>query len=302
VTCARSMKTNLLNPARAMTMRRWRERAAALLAALSIVTLVAAEDFVIENHAALPGSTVRVPVIVPDASGIASVALTINFDSEILSLESVTNGGLGSAFLMEHQYEEGRIKIAAVRDEALSSGAGALVILSFRVNAGAMPGLSSTLAIADRRVGSQYGRDVSWSRPVTSANGTVNVASASFDSDGNGLPDWWEEHFFGRPTGAVASADPDGDGLTTVHEFMAGTDPLDPVSGMRIDFLRRDATEIRMGFRTIEGRSYRIEYSEDLEIWNTLGSEITGTGASIEVVDSTRPAVHSRFYRLANVR
>lgn len=296
------MKTNQLHPRRPASQHRWRGQVVAVLVGLSFVCSAVAEDLVIGNHAALPGATVRVPVMVPDASGMASVALTINFDSEILSLEGVTNGGLGSTFVLEHQDEEGRVKVAAVRDEALSAGAGVLAVLNFGVNAGAMPGLSSALAVADRRVGGQYGRDVSWSRPVTSVNGAVYVVSAVFDSDGNGLPDWWEEQYFGRSTGAVAAADPDGDGLTTAQEFKAGTDPTDPASGVRIGSLRRDASGVRIGFKTVQGRVYRIEYSDNLESWNTLGSEVAGTGASVEVMDSTGPGVRSRFYRLASVR
>jgi len=283
-------------------MRRRHRCLAVLVSILSFVRCASAEDLVIGNHAALADSTVRVPVTLPDASGIAAVALTINFDSEILSLESVTNGALGSAFLLEHQSNEGRSKIAAVRDEALSAGSGALVILTFRVNAGALPGLTSTLAIADRRISSQFGRDISWSRPVTSVNGAVNVVSVNSDTDGNGLPDWWEESFFGHPTGALASADPDGDGLTTLQEYLAGTDPLDPRSGPRIDVLQLAAGGIQLGFATVKGRSYRIEKSEDLQTWDTLGSEIEGTGAHIQVVDPIHPEFRSRFYRLVCIR
>ncbi|HMP89555.1 MAG TPA: S8 family serine peptidase [Kiritimatiellia bacterium] len=46
------------------------------------------------------------------------------------------------------------------------------------------------------------------------------------DTDGDGMPDWWEFIHFGSITGGVAGADPDGDGLTNLQEFQNGTDPF----------------------------------------------------------------------------
>lgn len=48
----------------------------------------------------------------------------------------------------------------------------------------------------------------------------------SIDSDGNGLPDWWEQKYFGQRTGTNPAADPDGDGLTNLQEYQRGTNPL----------------------------------------------------------------------------
>ncbi len=48
------------------------------------------------------------------------------------------------------------------------------------------------------------------------------------DTDGDGMPDWWEAKHFGGPTAANPDADPDGDGLTNLQEFQAGTNPNNP--------------------------------------------------------------------------
>jgi hypothetical protein len=44
------------------------------------------------------------------------------------------------------------------------------------------------------------------------------------DSDGSGLPDWWQLQYFGH-TGVDPYADPDGDGWNNLQEFQNGTDP-----------------------------------------------------------------------------
>jgi len=54
-----------------------------------------------------------------------------------------------------------------------------------------------------------------------------SVASHTYelDSDGDGLPDWWEILHFGGATAADANTDPDGDGLSNLEEYLHGTDP-----------------------------------------------------------------------------
>ena len=39
------------------------------------------------------------------------------------------------------------------------------------------------------------------------------------DTDGNGLPDWWELKYFGVLTGTDPNADPDHDGVSNLHEY-----------------------------------------------------------------------------------
>ena len=56
---------------------------------------------------------------------------------------------------------------------------------------------------------------------------TNPVAVSAFfavDSDSNGLPDWWELKYFGAIHNDP-NADPDGDGLSNLQEYLLGTDP-----------------------------------------------------------------------------
>lgn len=60
---------------------------------------------------------------------------------------------------------------------------------------------------------------------VTMTNAEFGVSSAVADANDNGISDWWEMMWFG---GYVdADGDPDGDGLTNVHEYWCDTNPLD---------------------------------------------------------------------------
>ncbi len=51
-------------------------------------------------------------------------------------------------------------------------------------------------------------------------------ADEHLDSDGDGLPDWWEEKFFGSPAGAIPDANPDFDDKDNLGEYIAGTNPI----------------------------------------------------------------------------
>jgi PKD repeat protein len=53
---------------------------------------------------------------------------------------------------------------------------------------------------------------------------TSSVEAINVDSDGDGLPDWWELQYFGD-LDETAAGDPDADGITNIDEYTNGTDP-----------------------------------------------------------------------------
>ena len=54
----------------------------------------------------------------------------------------------------------------------------------------------------------------------------LEIVTELGDTDGDGLPDWWEEeHGFNKDLADDAASDSDSDGWTNLDEFMKGTDP-----------------------------------------------------------------------------
>ena len=84
------------------------------------------------------------------------------------------------------------------------------------------------------------------------------------DTSGNGLPDWWEERYFGAIGAAVAGEDADGDGFANADEYLAGTDPLDAGSFFALETAAHAAAESRLalGWPSATGRVYSLWRAE----------------------------------------
>ncbi|MDA1097128.1 MAG: thrombospondin type 3 repeat-containing protein, partial [Chloroflexi bacterium] len=93
------------------------------------------------------------------------------------------------------------------------------------------------------------------------------------DEDQDGLPDVWEIQYFGNLSHG-AGADDDGDGLTNLQEYQAGTDPTEPDSdgdGMS------DANELIHGPNPLSPDSYMsLPFVEDFETNTCVVGELNG--------------------------
>src|SRR5208337_4884309 len=79
------------------------------------------------------------------------------------------------------------------------------------------------------------------------------------DTDLNGLPDWWELQYFGHLTGTDPNADPDQDGASNLAEFLAGTNPTNASSVLRLAAAPSAVPNRNpLQWASVAGRSYRI--------------------------------------------
>jgi hypothetical protein len=130
------------------------------------------------------------------------------------------------------------------------------------------------------------------------------------DADGDGIPDWWEEMYFGSATGATAT-NMAANGVNTVLEaYIAGLDPMNASDTVSVAGAQPAVNGIVVRFLTKSERDYLIWYADNnlmTPTWyQTSTNRIQGTGDPYEWTDDgteTNPHqlddnVTNRFYRI----
>ena len=123
------------------------------------------------------------------------------------------------------------------------------------------------------------------------------------DSDSDGLPDVWETAY-GLESGSAADRDldRDGDGMTNWQEYLAGTDPTNAQSYLKVD-LTATANQPTITFGAVSNLTYTVEYTDQLEgnQWRKLVDVPARSDNHVETVVDPGWTTN-RFYRLATPR
>lgn len=128
------------------------------------------------------------------------------------------------------------------------------------------------------------------------------VGSYLVDTDGDTLPDTWEQTYgldFNDPADSVA--DSDLDGLTNLEEFQAGTDPASAASRLVLEVSSLAPNDLLvLSFEAVSNRSYAIEQRTSLNIgsWSNYWNLAPASTNRFIQSTNTTDAVDSGFYRL----
>ena len=133
--------------------------------------------------------------------------------------------------------------------------------------------------------------------------------SPSTDSDGDGIPDFWMQKYFGHPTGlaidgSCATCDLDGTGQGNLFKYLAGLDPTNPESVFVLSIGnvngQPNQKSLMLGPVAL-ARSYTTEFTTDLVngTWSPLMAcgcpQTNGNQLTITDLDATQP---EKFYRI----
>jgi hypothetical protein len=142
---------------------------------------------------------------------------------------------------------------------------------------------------------------------LASARLTVvsTVPGGGADTDADGLPDLWEKQFGLNFLAPDATADRDADGLNNLDEYLAGTDPTNRQSTLRLAGSLGASGELSLSWMALAGRSYSLLQSTTPAggLWtplNPVAPALTNRLVTSRVPLSPAPA--RQFYRLVTPR
>jgi len=121
------------------------------------------------------------------------------------------------------------------------------------------------------------------------------------DTDGDGIPDQWELAHNLDPNTNDAGLDPDGDRMTNLEEYVAGTDPRDPESVLKVALVH--ASGWFLEFNAVSNISYTLQICPNLSlgVWQDWSSVAPAqTNRSMMLPISVLPSVN--FYRATATR
>ncbi len=137
---------------------------------------------------------------------------------------------------------------------------------------------------------------------VSSDYATAEIIVSAGISDGT-FASWRLQHFgdglADLPGVSGQNDDPDGDGCTNQHEFLAGTVPTDSGSVFKMLGLTPASGGFQLSFTAIPGKVYQVERGADPAsvTWTLVADDLTTSGTSIEITVTPAPGESRGFYR-----
>jgi hypothetical protein len=143
--------------------------------------------------------------------------------------------------------------------------------------------------------------------PIPPATFSATLQVLVSDRDGDGLPDAWElAHGLNPADAADAALDADRDGLTNLQEYLAGTDPRDPQSVLKLGGLSAEPggtnVVVRFRFGAVTNHTYSVLFfnGPTTGAWERL-LEVNAdapTNRLIQVTNAVPATIPQRYYRV----
>lgn len=107
-------------------------------------------------------------------------------------------------------------------------------------------------------------------------------SEVNLDQDGDGMLDEWEAQYGLSTSVDDSGSDYDADQMTALEEFIAGTDPTDSSSHLKL-FIEMVEDDMRISFDTNPSRTYELRVTQDFSTYHSYAT-ITGDGQSYELI------------------
>lgn len=133
------------------------------------------------------------------------------------------------------------------------------------------------------------------------ASGFLEIQPVVLDYNFDGLDDAFQRTYFPLFTAPAAapSADPDSDGMNNYEEYIAGTNPTNAASILKMLAPSNSAGGTTVSWQSVNGKRYQVSNRTNVAAgsWQDIGLPVTAGGSTGQYVDAT--ATNGvRFYRV----
>jgi hypothetical protein len=140
----------------------------------------------------------------------------------------------------------------------------------------------------------------------------IDYSNGSHDTDGDGLPDWWESRYYG----SITNAPPQGatpNGFNNLQCYWLGLDPTNPRSTFQVQAVHQPGTSYPLiTWNSVGGKTYAVEYASSLSFSapgftqaltlteTNLPAGVAGTATFVDDYTLTGgpPGNNGRYYRV----
>jgi hypothetical protein len=139
----------------------------------------------------------------------------------------------------------------------------------------------------------------------------IDYWNATLDTDGDGLPDWWESRYYGNATNALPNVIA-ANGFSNLQCYWLGLDPTNPLSTFKVQAVSQPGAGYpQISWNSIGAKTYTVEYANSLVAPVAFTPVLTVTETNVAAgVASTQtfvdnytltggpPGTNGRYYRV----